>query len=460
MFAVRRENIMSMDDHLTDRRGFLQTAGALLGASVIVADGAPAQAAPQQKLSDGFAAPPIPDVRIGFVGVGGQGGAHVRNMLRVPGTRVTAICDIVPERAAQVQTWVTDAKQKEPVLYTRGPRDFERLCQSDDVDLVFNATPWEWHVPVCVAAMTNGKHAATEVPAAMTVDDCWQLVEVAEKQRKHCVMMENCNYDRPEMMVFNMVRQGLFGEILHAEGGYLHDLRPIKFSDRGEGLWRRAWASKVNGNLYPTHGLGPVANCLDINRGDRFEYLVSMSGPSRGLQQWAKDHFPDGAPQRGEKFVLGDVNVSLIRTARGKTIYVSHDTNLPRPYSRIHLVQGTRGLFQGYPDRVYIEGRSPEHRWEDSKAYLAQYDHPLWADLTSSAAGAGHGGMDYIEDYRLIKCLREGMPTDMNVYDAAALSAVVHLSQRSNAKRSAPMDFPDFTRGKWQTTAPLGIVRG
>ena len=451
---------MSMDDHLTDRRGFLQTAGALLGASVIGGDSVPMEASPQQKPSDGFAAAPIPEVRIGFVGVGGQGGAHVRNMLRVPGARVTAICDIKPERAAQVQKWVIDANQKEPALYTRGPRDFERLCDADDVDLVFNATPWEWHVPVCVAAMTHGKHAATEVPAAMTLDDCWQLVEVAEKQRKHCVMMENCNYDRPEMMVFNMVRQGLFGDILHAEGGYLHDLRAIKFANQGEGLWRRAWASKVNANLYPTHGLGPVANCMDINRGDRFEYLVSMSGPSRGLQQWAKDHFPDGAPQRAEKFVLGDVNVSLIRTARGKTMYVSHDTNLPRPYSRIHLVQGTRGVFQGYPDRVYIEGRSPEHRWEDSKAYLAEYDHPLWTDLTRSAEGAGHGGMDYLEDYRLIKCLREGLPTDMTVYDAAALSAVVHLSQRSNANRSAPQDFPDFTRGRWKTTAPLPIVRG
>ncbi len=358
---------MSMDDHLTDRRGFLQTAGALLGASVIAGDGAPLVASPQQKPADGFAAPPLPEVRIGFVGVGGQGGAHVRNMLRVPGARVTAICDIVPERAAQVQKWVIDARQKEPAVYTRGPRDFERLCESNDVDLVFNATPWEWHVPVSVAAMTHGKHAAIEVPAAMTLEDCWQLVEVAEKQRKHCVMMENCNYGRAEMMVFNMVRQGLFGEILHAEGGYLHDLRAIKFANRGEGLWRRAWAMKVNANLYPTHGLGPVANCLDINRGDRFEYLVSMSGPSRGLQQWAKDHFPDGAPPRSEKFVLGDVNVSLIRTARGKTIYVSHDTNLPRPYSRIHLVQGTRGLFQGYPDRVYIEGRSPEHRWEEAR---------------------------------------------------------------------------------------------
>jgi predicted dehydrogenase len=277
----------------------------------------------------------------------------------VPGARITAVCDIVEDRVKLMQKWVTEAGQPEPAGFSRGPRDFERLCEAADVDLVYTATPWEWHVPVCVAAMKNGKHAATEVPAAMTLDDCWELVEVSEKTRRHCVMMENCNYGRAEMMVFNMVRQGVFGEIVHAEGGYLHDLREIKFSSEGEGLWRRAHAMKRNGNLYPTHGLGPVANCMDINRGDRFEYLVSMSGPSRGLQAWAQEHYPADAAQRSEKFVLGDVNVSLIRTARGRTIYVSHDTNLPRPYSRIHLVQGTKGIFQGYPDRVYIEGRVP-----------------------------------------------------------------------------------------------------
>ena len=444
-----------------DRRDFLRAAGAIVGAGLAgmpdTASAIPEQAPASQ--TPLFSAPPLPEVRIGFVGVGGMGSAHVRNLLRVPGARITAVCDIVEDRVKLMQKWVTEAGQPEPAGFSRGPKDFERLCEAADVDLVYTATPWEWHVPVCVAAMKNGKHAATEVPAAMTLDDCWQLVEVSEKTRRHCVMMENCNYGRAEMMVFNMVRQGVFGEIVHAEGGYLHDLREIKFSNEGEGLWRRAHAMKRNGNLYPTHGLGPVANCMDINRGDRFEYLVSMSGPSRGLQLFAKEHFPDGAPQRQEKFVLGDVNVSLIRTARGRTIYVSHDTNLPRPYSRINLVQGTRGIFQGYPDRVYVEGRSSEHRWEESSAYLAQYDHPLWTELTKSAEGAGHGGMDYLEDYRLIKCLREGLPTDMNVYDAAALSAVVHLSERSNARRSAAVDFPDFTGGRWKSNAPLEIVR-
>jgi predicted dehydrogenase len=447
------------NDFPTDpnRRDFIRTVSASIalaaGAAPLDAHQAPGPA------SQPFAAAPIPEVRIGFVGVGGQGGAHVRNMLAIPGVRITAICDIVEERVQLMQKQVVAAGQREPTGYSRGPRDFERLCESEDIDLVFNSTPWEWHVPVCTAAMKNGKHAATEVPAAMTVDDCWALVEHAEKYKKHCVMMENCNYDRPELMVLNMVRQGVFGEILHAEGGYMHDLRSVKFADKGEGLWRRAWATKHNGNLYPTHGLGPVANCLDINRGDRFEYVVSMSGPSRGLQQWAQEHFPADAPQRSERYVLGDVNVSLVRTARGKTIVVGHDTNLPRPYSRIHLVQGTRGLFQGYPNRVYVEGRSPEHQWEQAETYRAQYEHPLWLDLTSQAQGAGHGGMDYIEDYRLIKCLREGLPTDMNVYDAASLSALVQLSEQSNARRSSAVDFPDFTRGRWKTALPLGIVR-
>jgi hypothetical protein len=440
------------------RRTFLQATAAIVGAS-LAGSGSPAESARNAQDPKPFAAPPIPEVRVGYVGVGGMGSAHVRNLLRIPGCRITAVCDIDESRVALARKLITGAGQAEPAAYSRGPRDFERLCETEDLDLVYTATPWEWHVPVMRAAMKNGKHAATEVPAAMTLDDCWALVEDAEKHRKHCVMMENCNYDRPEMMVFNMVRQGVFGEILHAEGGYLHDLREVKFSSRGEGLWRRAHAMKRNGNLYPTHGLGPVANCMDINRGDRFEYLVSMSGPSRGLQLYAREHFPEGSPQQSERFTLGDVNVSLIRTARGRTIYVSHDTNLPRPYSRIHLVQGTRGLFQGYPDRVYVEGRSPEHRWEDIKTYLAQYDHPLWTDLTKNAEGAGHGGMDYLEDYRLIKCLREGLPPDMNVYDAASLSAVVHLSEQSNGRRSAPVDFPDFTRGRWKSLPPLGIVR-
>ncbi len=373
-----------------------------------------------------LAAAPMDTVRIGFVGVGGQGTAHVHNLLRVEGCVIKAVDDIVPEKVTKIQDLVEQAGFPRPTGYSRGPTDFARLCEQEDLDLVFNATPWEWHVPICLAAMRNGKHAATEVPAAYTTDDCWALVEHAETYRKHCIMMENCTYGRMEMMVFN--------------------------------LWRRAHAMQRNGNLYPTHGLGPVANCMDINRGDRFASLVSLSSPSRGLQLYAREHFPEGSLQRQEHYVLGDVNVSLIRTANGRTICVSHDTNLPRPYSRVHMVQGTRGLFQGYPDRVYIEGRSKSDEWDPAEAYLAEFDHPLWKQMEEKSRGAGHGGMDYLEDYRLIKCLREGLPTDMNVYDAVATSVVTPLSEWSVANGSQPAEFPDFTRGRWKTWPRLGIV--
>jgi hypothetical protein len=442
----------------TDRREFLKAAGAALIAGAAASAGTEADAQSQADYSGQFSAAPIDTVRIGFVGIGLQGGSHVENLLKISGCRITAVCDIRPERTAWATQQITAAGQPPPTAYTNGPRDFERLCETEDLDLVYTATPWEWHVPVMLAAMKNGKHAATEVPAAMTIDDCWAIVESAEKHRKHCVLMENCCYDRMEMMAFNMVRQGLFGDVLHVEGGYLHDLRSIKFENKDEGLWRRAWSMKLNGNPYPTHGLGPISNDLDINRGDRFDYLVSMSGPSRGLQNWAADHFPPDAPQRKEQFVLGDVNTSLIKTARGKTVMVQHCTNLPRPYSRIHKVQGTKGLFEGYPNRAYIEGRGRADQWVDATTLLAEFEHPLWKEIAELAKGAGHGGMDFIEDYRLIKCLREGKPLDMTVYDAASLSSVVGLSVQSVAKNGQPVSVPDFTRGRWRTTPPLGIV--
>jgi Oxidoreductase family, NAD-binding Rossmann fold len=439
-----------------DRRDFLKLSGTAVAAGALATRNTTSVDA--QAATAPLTAPAIDTVRIAYVGIGGQGSGHVRNLLKIPGCRITAVCDLRTERTDWAAKAITAAGHPAPAVYTRGPRDFERLCETEDLDLVYNATPWEWHVPIMLAAMKNGKHTATEVPAAMTVDDCWAMVESAEKHRKHCVLMENCNYDRMEMMVYNMVRKGVLGEILHAEGGYLHDLRSIKFADEGEGLWRRAWAMKVNGNLYPTHGLGPVANCLDNNRGDRFDYMVSMSGPSRGLQDWAAEHVPADSPKRKERYVLGDVNVSLIKTARGRTIVVEHCTNLPRPYSRINMVQGSKGLFQGYPNRAYIEGRGKADEWVEAQQMLTEFEHPLWKEIAETAKGAGHGGMDFIEDYRLIKCLREGQPTDFNVYDAASISAVVGLSVESVGRKSAPVDFPDFTRGRWKTAPPLPIV--
>lgn len=407
-----------------------------------------------------FTADPIDPVRIGFVGVGLQGTSHVRNFLRIPGVEVRAVCDIVEDKVIRIKDLVLEAGQPEPEGYFRGNTDFKRMCERDDLDLVFNSTPWKWHVPVCLAAMETGKHAATEVPATITLDDCWQLVETSEKTRKYCIMMENCNYDRREMMLLNMVRKGLFGELVHGECGYLHDLRAIKFENRNEGLWRREHSKNRNGNLYPTHGLGPVAQCMNINRGDRFAYLVSMSSLSRGLQLYAQEHFEQDDPRASESYKLGDVNVSLIKTVNGKTITLYHDCNLPRPYSRINLIQGTKGIAHGYPNRIHIEGRSPQHRWEPLEDYREEFEHPLWTAQGETARGGGHGGMDYIEDYRLIEALRTGTEPDMDVYDAAAISAVCELSELSVADNSKPKDFPDFTRGAWRTREPLGIIGG
>ncbi len=441
-------------DSRMDRRHFLRAGALGAGVFVVGASACNNEQSFRTTLGDApdnlLAAPPIKLVRIGFVGVGGMGTAHVRNLVRIPGCQITAVCDINSDHALRASAIITDAGFPRPTIYDVGETDFVRMCEVEDLDLVYNATPWRWHVPISLAAMRNGKHAATEVPAATTIDDCWRLVESAEKHKKHCVMMENCNYGRAELMVFNMARKGVLGEILHAECGYMHDLRAIKFSPEGEGLWRREHSKNRNANLYPTHGLGPVAQTMDINRGDRLDYLVSMSSPSRGLQEYAINNFPEGAPQRDETYVLGDVNTSIIKTAKGRTIIVGHDCNLPRPYSRINLVQGTKGIFQGYPDRVHLEGITEGHGWDDAEVHRDEYDHPLWKQLETAAEGAGHGGMDYLEDFRLIQCLRKGLPTDMNVYDAAVISAVTDLSETSVANNGMPVEFPDFTRGKWE----------
>lgn len=437
------------------RREFVASTAVAGAATALAGALMPVEAAQQTAL---FAAPPMDRVRIGFVGVGGQGSVHVDNLLTIEGVEIRAICDIVEWKVARAQDAVVAADQAKPAGYSRGPRDFERMCAEQELDLVFTATPWEWHVPVLLAAMRNGKHAATEVPAAMSVDDCWQLVETAEKLQKHCLMMENCCYDRREMLALHLVRLGMLGEILHGECGYLHDLRAIKFAKEGEGLWRRAWSQTHDGNLYPTHGLGPIAQCMNVNRGNRFDFLVSMSSNHRGLEQYAADHFAETDPRRHEAYKLGDVNVTLIRTLKGQTITVGHNTNNARPYSRVNLVQGTKGIIQGWPDRVYIEGRSPEDRWETLDRYYDEFEHPLWKSDRVKNATNGHGGMDFLEDWRLIACLRAGLPTDQNVYDAAAWSCLVDLTERSVAARGRPQDVPDFTRGRWQSTPPLGII--
>ncbi len=405
--------------------------------------------------------PAMDKVRIGFVGVGLQGTSHVENLLKVEGAEIVAVCDIIESKVKRAQDMVEKAGFRRPEGYSGGEYDWKRLCERPDVDLVYNSTPWEWHVPVNVYAMNCGKHAATEVPAAITLDGCWELVETSEKTGRFCIMMENCNYDRVEMMILNMVKKGLFGELVHAQCGYLHDLRAVKHDMEGEGVWRRAYSMRENGDLYPTHGLGPVMQCMDINRGNYFDYMISMASKTRGLHEYAVNRFGPDSPQAREKFVLGDVVTSLIRTMTGETILVTHDTSLPRPYSRDVMIQGTRGIVRKYPEpRIYIEGVSQtDDKWEPINDYLKKYQHPLWVELETASAGAGHGGMDYIEDFRLVNALRKGIEPDMDVYDAALMSAVRVLSERSIARQGKPVKFPDFTRGRWKTPRPLPVMQ-
>jgi predicted dehydrogenase len=447
--------------HHLNRRDLLKTGAAGAGGLVIQSFAARFAAAGEAGAPMiGFHDRPLDTVKIGFVGVGLMGTAHVENFLKIDGVEVRAICDVVPEKVERAQRLVADAGQRRPKGYSRGPRDFERLCDQSELDLVFTATPWEWHVPVCVTAMNAGKHAATEVPAALTLDDCWRLVETSEETRRHCVMMENCNYDRFEMMVLNMVQQGVFGELLHARCGYLHDLRAVKHDLEGEGLWRRDHSMTSDGDLYPTHGLGPVAQCLDLNRGNTFETLVSMGSKTRGLHRYAVERFGPDSPQAAEGFVLSDVVTTMLRTAGGETVLVTHDTSSPRPYSRDYLIQGTLGIARKYPEpRIYVEGRSEPHRWDPVEAYLEEYDHPLWRELEEESRGAGHGGMDFIEDFRLVDSLRAGRPLDSDVYDGAMLSAVIELSGRSIARGGEPLRFPDFTRGGWRQHRPLKVMQ-
>jgi hypothetical protein len=264
------------------------------------------------------------------------------------------------------------------------------------------------------------------------------------------MIMENCCYGESELLVMNMVRAGLFGELLHGEGAYIHDLRKIVNEDRSEGLWRREWHTKLNGNVYPTHGLGPVANYMGINRGDKFEYLVSMSSPQAGLDAYREANVPKDSPKWKEKYILGDMNTSLIKTSKGRTIMVQHDVVNPQPYDRINLIKGVKGMFRGYPDRIFFDGQKSEETYTGLDAYKEQYEHKLWKEHGKDAEDKGHGGMDYLMLLRLVQCLREGLEPDIDVYDAAAWSAIGGLSESSVAQGSAPQKFPDFTHGQWK----------
>jgi predicted dehydrogenase len=398
-------------------------------------------------------------VKLGIIGVGGRGTSLLHDLLGVDNVEIKAICDLVPEKVERAQKAVTDAGQAKPAGFTKGESDFKNLNQLD-LDIVYIATPWNWHVPMAVDAMKSGKHAASEVPAATTLEECWDLVNTSEATRKHCVILENCCYGSSEMMVLGMVRDGFFGEITHAEGAYLHDLRGILTANESEGLWRRFPHMQRNGNLYPTHGLGPVAHYLDINRGDRFDYLVSVSSAEASLSAYVKAKFPEGDPKRAEKYVCGDMSTSIIKTAKGRSILLQHDVVNPRPYSRLNSISGTKGAFADYPPRVFQDGQKDED-WQKVDAFREKYEHPLWKSTGELARKmGGHGGMDYVMNYRLMDCLKRGLPPDIDVYDAAAWSAPTPLSEKSVAGNGAPQKFPDFTRDGWKNRTSSTLFAG
>jgi predicted dehydrogenase len=432
-----------MPDSNSSRREFLQATAAMAASSQVRAASTDAQTIINMPFQ-----PANP--RLGIIGTGGRGTNLLENFLAAD-VRVNALCDIVSEKAQKAQNMVEQAGQKPPELYTQGDHAFEQLVARDDLDFVLIATPWQWHVPMALAALAHGKHAVTEVPAATTLEDCWRLVDASERTRRHCIMIENCCYGENETLILNMIRAGLFGDLLYGEAAYLHDLREELFSNKGEGLWRRWFHTQLNGNLYPTHGLGPVANYLGINRGDRFDYLVSMSTPARGLAQYREAHVPRDDPKSKERYLEGDMNTSLIKTANGLTINLQHDVSNPHPYSRINAIAGTKGIFRDYPPRIYFDGQPGGEEYSSIEPYKAQYEHPLWKREGEIARKlGGHGGMDFIMVYRLVECMRKGLPPDFDVYDAAAWSAPGPLSEASVAQGSAPLKFPDFTRGRWK----------
>ncbi len=436
------------------RRDLLKAgAGAAIGASVW----------PRFLVADEGRARPDKKLRLGFIGVGGRGTWLLGLALRRDDTEVKAVCDIKPDRVERAQQIVKEAHGNTPRGFSAGEEDFLNLVDRGDMDAVIIATPWLWHTPMAVAAMKNEKAVGVEVPAAVTLQQCWDLVNTSEQTGMPCMLMENVCYRRDVMAVLNMVRQGLFGELVHCHCGYQHDLRGVKFNPgaefgpgaNGEAEWRTMHSIRRNGDIYPTHGVGPVAKFLDINYGNRFVSLTSTATRSRSLHNYIVAQGGPNHPNAKIEFALGDIVTTVIRTTNGESIVVSHDTNLPRPYSLNFRVQGTKGLWMVDNRSIYLEGVSPEpHEWEAFEKYQEEYEHPLWSRWYQESVGAGHGGMDFFVVHAFIESVKRKVPPPIDVYDAATWSVISSLSERSIAMGGAPMEFPDFTRGRWVTRKP------
>lgn len=412
-----------------------------------------------------LACDPIPTVRIAFIGLGKRGSLAVRRYTFLENVEIKAICDLNPAYLRRTQMMLKNRNCPQAEEYN-GENDWKRICEREDIDLVYICTDWLSHTPMAVYAMEHGKHVAVEVPAAMTVKECWQLVDTAEKTRRHCMMLENCCYDFFEMATLNMAQQGVFGEILHGEGAYIHDLRAINFqpSEKGgyQGMWRLKYNEQHTGNPYPTHGLGPICQIMNIHRGDKMNYLVSMSTKEAGITKYAQERFGKNSVEAGKEYSLGDMNTTIIRTEKGKTILIQHDVTSPRPYDRRHLVSGTKGFAQKYPQPgIALEPNAHGflHKLQ-MDSVLAAYEHPIVKEIGEKAKKVGgHGGMDFIMDYRLIYCLHNGLPLDQDVYDAAEWSCLTELTEISVKNNGAPVEIPDFTRGAWNKLNGLQLAK-
>lgn len=410
----------------------------------------------------GLRVPPIKQVRVGVIGLGNRGEEHVRlfNAVGTDKCKIVAICDVRDEFAQKSLKMLKDNGGQSPAVYAGKPDAWKEMCKRDDLDLVTIATPWEDHVPQAVFAMQQGKHVAIEVPCALTIEECWLLVNTAEETQRNCMILENVCYGEEELWVLNMAASGVFGTITYAECAYIHDLRELLFSKSYYyNMWRIRHNEARDGNLYPTHGLGPVAQYMDIDRGDRFDFLVSMSSMQAGLEEYAQTVEKDNEFYNRKGFKHGDMSNNLIKTAKGRTILVQHDVVSSRPYSRINMLTGTKACHNGYPSRLSVAPDS--HRWlaeAGMKEYKERYAHPLWKKLEKEAEkNGGHGGMDFVMLWRLIDCLNRGVALDMDVYDAAAWSVVTPISELSVQLGSVPVKFPDFTRGYWKNERKLGV---
>ncbi len=405
---------------------------------------------------------PEQPVRLGFVGLGSRGLGMLKTALMLEGVEITAVCDIVEEKVERARRMVEDAGLPKPKGFT-GPEDYRKVADLNNLDGIFNSTPWSLHTPVMVAAMKGGKYGGTEMPACDGYDEAWELVETAEKTGMHCMLMENYAYMRNVMMVLNMVKQGLFGELTHCETGYQHDVRYATIGGEGQLLWRAHERFLNNtGNRYPTHAIGPVAQWIDINRGNKFDYLVSMSSRALGLKHYVAKKFGADHPNANREYKAGDVNTSMIQTSNGITVTLYYDSLSPRPVDFIYRIQGTNGIYSGTLNKIYLEDRSPGqgHSWEDIDGYSEKYDHPLWKKFGDTAIKTGHGGSDYLCMRDFVESIRNKTEVPIDVYDAASWSIITTLTEESVNNKSRPVDFPDFTRGKWQSRKPLPINKG